>query len=178
MKKTRVVFAKEKIKKQILNRIVKEQTERLITYAKGEIMSIGASINSYGSAYHMDRTGNLLDSLCWAVYYGGKLKDFGYYRKDEAAGISRLHEWSKPQGQEVDGYLLAEQFITTYTPQTQNGWELFFAVLAPYWGYWEKGHVNVKNGSFQQFAVMTQFHDKVKQDLSPARVTFRTYIPA
>lgn len=178
MKRSRVLFAKEKIKKEILNRISKEQTERLITYAKGEITNIGVNINSYGSAHHMDRTGNLLDSLCWAVYHNGKLKDFGFYRKDEAVGISRLHEWSKTQGQEVDGYLLAEQFITSYTPQTKSGWELFFAVLAPYWGYWEKGHTNIKNGSFQQFAVMTQFYDKVKADLTPAKVTFNTYIPA
>ena len=60
---------------------------------------------------------------------------------------------------------------------------VFFAILAPYWGYWEKGF-NMKVGwegnrtaIFQQFAVMSQFYDIVKSNLKPARTRLKVYVP-
>jgi hypothetical protein len=173
---TRVIFAKKKVEKAILAPIIAEQTRRLIAYAERTIGVIGASINNYHGANHMDRTGTLLDSLCWGVYYGGKAKKVGYYRSSEAYENSHLHEWQTPKGEEIDGHLRAAKFINSYNPQS-HGWEVFFAVLAPYWGYWEKGHRNIRNGRFQHFAVMTQYYDVVKKDLSPAKVTFKNYVP-
>ena len=136
----------------------------------------------------MDRTGNLLDSLCWGVSYQGKLVDSGFYRPQSARTESHLHEWFSGDVKyliPVSGHSLAQKYIQKYGNNGTKGWRVFFAILAPYWGYWEKGF-NMKSGGgasgipgstkFVQFAVMTQFYDRIKEDLRPARTRFRTSV--
>lgn len=172
MKATKINFPKETIKKQMMAYVVREQTNRLIAYAESEIKSIGNDISVAQTRNNLDRTGNLLDSLCFAVYYNGKLQKHGYYRSRVAVEDSALHEWSRPTGESVDGHLLAQNFIAQYRPK-ENGWEVFFAVLAPYWGYWEKGFVITHTGTHFEWAVMTSHLDTVKQDLAPSDVRLR-----
>lgn len=196
--KTRIVGWNPKaLLKEMTDNAIALQTERLVEYAKGHILLLGETISAYNSANSMDRTGNLLDSLCWGVTYNGKYVDNGFYRNQTATMSSGMHEWWKG-GQvtkwkkgnavgwesvgaehlpEVWGHDMAEKFLERQEKEGQSGWRVFFAILAPYWGYWEKGF-NMKgsggwNGRFLQFAVMTQFHDQVKQSLKPAKVTFR-----
>ena len=156
---------------------IKIQTERLAEYATNETKRIGDDISVAPVRNNLDRTGNLLDSLCWGVCHNGNVQKYGYYRPEEALEDSNLHEYSRPMGDSVNGHFLASQFIATYKPQTSDGWEMFIAVLAPYWGYWEKGFEHKPSGQFFQWQVMTNHYDDVSRDLTPAKVTFDTYIP-
>lgn len=171
------------IDKELSDFWVKEQNRLLIEYAKQEVIKIGDTIRSYHSRNNMDRTGNLLNSLCWGVSYNGKLVEGGFYREQGANGTSFLHEWFS--GDEkylypVDGHNLAASYIQKYGNNGAKGWRTFFAILAPYWGYWEKGftmqHHFGGGSTFHQFAVMTQYYDEVKKDLKPARTRFRTVV--
>lgn len=177
MKQTKVIFPKAAISKAMIAAVVKEQTKRLIDYAIAEIKQIGNDISVAPTRNNLDRTGNMLDSLCWGVCYGGKMKKFGYYRDELASADSHLHEYSNPMGESVNGRWFASQFIATYAPKTESGWEIFFAVLAPYWGYWEKGFTHKKSGRYFQWSVMTRHFDVVTNDLKPATVTFNVYRP-
>lgn len=158
---------------------ITEQNNRLVKYAKSKILLIGDKIMTYHSRNHMDRTGNLLDSLCWGLSYRGKLVDAGFYRNQRASELSYLHEWFHEPTEPVGGHVLAKNFIKQMGNLQYNGWRLFFAILAPYWGYWENGF-NFKGGGsekFLKFAVMTEFHDVVEADLKPAKVSFKSVIP-
>ncbi len=177
-RKSLVIFPSKQIEKQIFKQIAKEQTERLIAYAQQEIKRIGNDISVYPNANMLDRTGNLLDSLCWIVCYDGKVNRFGYYRATTAFEESHLHEYSNPMGEAVNGRVMAQRFIASYSPPSNKGWNIAFAVLAPYWGYWEKGFTHPASGEFFQWQVMTHHYDIVKSDLAPTRVTLHTYIPA
>lgn len=180
-----VGFNAESIKKQMMETVVREQNERLIDYAENNIRLIGDAIMMYHSRNHMDRTGNLLDSLCYGVSYNGELVKGGFYREPQARGASWLHEWLPGDVKymiEVRGHELAQTYLEKYGNNGGKGWKVFFAILAPYWGYWEKGFTMKSGGGasgiprstrFLQFAVMAQFHDKAKADLKPARVRFR-----
>lgn len=180
-----------KLRATILKNIVGEQNALLIAYAKDEISKIGAQIQTYHSRHQMDRTGNLLDSLCWGVSYDGKLVEGGFYREASARGTSYLHEWFSGDVKyliPVNGHQLAEEYIQRYGNNGAKGWKVFFAILAPYWGYWEKGFTmshgfssnggksSFRGGTFMQFAVMAQFYDQVKADLKPMRTRFRVSI--
>lgn len=73
--KTKIIgFSPARIKKEAEEYLVSVQTEKLIEYAKEEIVKLGDKIQTYNSRNHMDRTGNLLNSLCWGVAYKGELK--------------------------------------------------------------------------------------------------------
>lgn len=176
-RKSKVVFDSNALVKKMFARLEREQTARLVEYAKAEIIRIGNDISVAPTSNNLDRTGNLLDSLCWAVYFDGKLSKFGYYRKATAIEDSHLHEYSKPMGESVNGHVLAQNFISAYVPQ-QSGWELFFAILAPYWGYWEEGFTHILNGRFYNWQVMAEHYDSVKNDLKPCNVRFNTYRPS
>jgi len=154
------------------------QTQKLITYAEQEIERIGDSMAVCPTTNQLDRTGNLLDSVCWLLCYEGRLQKFGYYRPATAIEDSHLHEYSKPMGMSVNGHHMAQQFIATYKATSTKGWELVFAVVAPYWGYWEKGFTHRRSGHRFQWQVMTQQYDQVRSDLTPSRVSFHNYIPA
>lgn len=188
--------------KDLMKVYIQEQNNRLIQYAKETIVEIGNTIKTYQSKHNMDRTGNLLNSLCWGVSYKGKLLDSGFYREETLrdkgiAGTSEsyLHEWShvsfidKYDGswaedinadEPVNGRQLAEDYILKSGGGGSRGWKVFFAILAPYWGYWEEGFTLIHGFSrnsartfygatHKRFAVMAQFYDKVRKDLKPAK---------
>ena len=183
MKKTRVKFDTKKFRKLLTKNLVEEQTNRLIAYAKEKIQEIGRTINSYNNANHMDRTGNLLNSLCWGVAYDNELKANGFYRNANSLELSYLHErYEEHVAYPVDGHALAEQYTRMYGRLGSGGgtWRVWFAVLAPYWGYWEEGFIMRgahSSAKFMQFAVMSQFYDRICNDLKPARVTYKTKSP-
>ena len=192
MKQGKIIgFNAAKMAEQMMANAVAEQNRRLVEYAKEEIKRIGDTIQTYSSRNHMDRSGHLLNSLCWGVAYNGKLVDSGFYRgetlkshttwNEKDTTNSYLHEWlPEYEAFQVQGRQLAEQYIQRYgTAGSQGGyWRVFFAILAPYWGYWESGFNMVhgkgknKRTSFRQFAVMAQVYDKVSKDLKPAKTKF------
>lgn len=174
---TRVKFESKKWKAALMDELSKEQTNRFINYAEDKIGEIGNQIELYSSENNMDRTGNLLDSLCYGVYYKGILKKIGYYRNASSIEDSHLHEYSRPMGRSVNGRFEASNFISNYRA-SDNCWELFFAIAAPYWGYWEKGFYHSPSGRNMSWSVMTYQFDLIKQDLTPSNVTFSIYRPA
>lgn len=195
MHKSRVTnWNANKMKEQLFAILSAEQNKRLIDYAKGKIVEIGQAIEQYHSAHHMDRTGNLLNSLCWGVSYNGSLIEGGFYRDAvlhnngiDGSSTSYLHEWfvgDEKYLEPVNGRQLAEGYLQTYGNNGAKGWRVFFAILAPYWGYWEKGFtMNSKFGAgksgvsgFYQFAVLTHFYDSIKRDLKPARTRLRVSV--
>ena len=202
MIKSKVIgFNAKSMAAAMMKNVVAEQNRRLVEYAKEKILAIGNQIQTYHSRKHMDRTGNLLDSLLWGVSYEGKLVEGGFYRDAQARGESYLHKWFSGDVKyliPVNGRQLAQTYMQKYGNNGAKGWRVFFAILAPYWGYWEKGFTLVHGGSvsssgrkngklikgykgvrgatFMKFAVMTQFYDEVKQDLKPARVRFRVSV--
>ena len=186
MKKSTVKFSASALKKQLMTNSVELFTNTLISYARDIIDQIGKAISSYHSANHMDRTGNLLNSLCWCVSYRGEIKGYGFYREANSLRYSHLHEWSKDAdwgiAEPVWGHALAKDYIDQYGKIFTEGWRIFFAVLAPYWGYWEDGFTMRtgyhKNTSiFKKFSVMTWFYDTITRDLKPTRTTFKVHVP-
>jgi len=183
MKQGRLIgFNAKALSEQITAKVVAEQTRRLIEYAENKIKEIGDKINSYNSRNHMDKTGNLLNSLCWGVAYSGELKASGFYRNRTSSEISYLHEWSTYHPAfPVDGHAFAAEFIERYGAISWKGrWRVFFAILAPYWGFWEEGFTLIhgkggmfRGATFRQFAVMTETYDQVSKELKPAKVSFR-----
>lgn len=169
--KTRVKFETGKFKRELFKNLVEDQTTRLVKYAMEEIKNIGNQIQTYNSRNHMDDTGNLLDSLCWGVSYNGKLVDYGFYRDKQASRESWLHAFSE-RAVAVNGRDLAEEYIQKYGAAYTNGWKIFWGVLAPYWGYWEKGFkMKVRGKQVKDeklyFPVMTQRYDAIKKVLTP-----------
>lgn len=181
----------EYLRKSLTDYWVEEQTNTLIEYAKNTIIEIGDMIQTYHSKNNMYRSGHLLRSLCCGVSFDGKLVYSGFYGdislkshttwNEKNTTNSYLHEWiPEYEAFPVDGRQMAEDYITRYGHLGSGGrnWRVFFAVLAPYWGYWEEGFNMVhgkgrnKTSSFHQFAVMSQFYDKVGKDLKPAKVKF------
>lgn len=198
MRKSSVKFNAKALANLLMKDIVQEQNALLIDYAKNKIVEIGDMIKTYHSKNHMDRTGHLLNSLLWGVSYQGKLVDGGFYRQASAKGESYLHEWMSGDTKyliPVDGRALAQQYLQSYGNNGARGWRVFFAILAPYWGYWERGFKMKSGGGIvykgtsrerkmpqiigktYRFAVMTEFYDQVKADLKPARVRFRVSVP-
>lgn len=184
----------KQLKKELLMYSVEKQTENLIDYAEHEIRRVGDLMSSYNGANHMDRTGNLLNSLCWGVSYDGVLKASGFYREPvinarvdkwgqkRGKGMggsteSYLHEYFDPADQElVNGRQLAEEFLKSYSGKSKK-WTVFFAVLAPYWGYWEGGFRHIKTNRRMQFQVMSHIFDEVRRDLRPATTNITVYRP-
>lgn len=189
MIKSKVIgFNAKSMAAAMMKNVVAEQNRRLVEYAKEKILAIGNQIQTYHSRNHMDRTGHLLDSLLWGVSYEGKLVEGGFYRDAQARGESYLHEWFSGDVKyliPVNGRQLAQTYMQKYGNNGAKGWRVFFAILAPYWGYWEKGFTMKSGGGdsgiprstrFMQFSVMTQFYDEIKKDLKPARVRFRVSV--
>lgn len=177
MKSSRVTINTAAISKRLFNSLVEEQTRRLIKYAEDELKLIGDEIKMYGGGNNMQRTYNLLDSLCWGVSYNGELKGYGFYEEQRATKLSYLHEWSGDYHEyPVGGHVLADNFIKQMGNLKRNGWSVFFAVLAPYWGYWEKGFkiYNKARTEYKtlQWNVMFQYYDKIRGDLKPSKVKY------
>lgn len=183
-------FDAKKLHAEMLGAAVEMQNQLLIDYAMKTINQIAEKIQSYPKGNNMDDEGNLLDSLCWGVSYNGKLVGSGFYRPQQASNPSYLHDKSRVDlkdktykskdvwvenvnaGEPVFGHQLAETYINKFGKRSKEGrWSVFFGILAPYWGYWEKGfHMKGRNGTtFMRFIVMSEFYDKIKTDLKPAR---------
>ena len=192
MKESKVIFDTKKLAAEMMKNLSAEQTNRLIEYAKQTILEIGDKIQTYHSRNHMYRSGHLLRSLCCGVSYDGKLVYSGFYGdialkshttwNEANTTNSYLHEWiPEYEAFQIDGRQMAQNYIQRYghMGSGKGSWRVFFAILAPYWGYWETGFNMVhgkgknKKSSFHQFAVMTEFYDKVGKDLKPAKVKFQ-----
>lgn len=183
----------KQLQKELTDYWVGVQTANLIDYAKTEIKKLGDKISSYNGAHGMDRTGNLLNSLCWGVTYDGKMIDNGFYREavthtytnrwgqergfgTQGGTSSYLHEYFPNDMEEVNGRQLAEEYLSEANGKA-NKWTLFFAVLAPYWGYWEGGFTHIKSGRRMQWQAMTYIFDDVRMDLKPAKTHLTVYRP-
>ena len=192
MKESKVIFDTRKLAAEMMKNLSAEQTNRLIEYAKQTILEIGDKIQTYHSRNHMYRSGHLLRSLCCGVSYDGKLVYSGFYGdialkshttwNEANTTNSYLHEWiPEYEAFQIDGRQMAQNYIQRYGSAGSGNktWRVFFAILAPYWGYWETGFNMVhglgknRKSSFHQFAVMTEFYDKVGKDLKPAKVKFQ-----
>ena len=192
MKESKVIFDTRKLAAEMMKNLSAEQTNRLIEYAKQTILEIGNKIQTYHSRNHMYRSGHLLRSLCCGVSYDGKLVYSGFYGdfalkshttwNEANTTNSYLHEWiPEYEAFQIDGRQMAQNYIQRYGSAGSGNktWRVFFAILAPYWGYWETGFNMVhglgknRKSSFHQFAVMTEFYDKVGKDLKPAKVKFQ-----
>lgn len=193
MGKSVVVFDSKALAKDIFNNLVPYQTNLLIEYAKVEIKKLGDRIASYNGANGLDRTGNLLNSLCWGVTYDGRLMDGGFYREEvhktrtnrwgqeRGLGVgggsdSFLHEFFKNDAEEVDGRKLASLYLLSKHGK-KNKWTMFFAILAPYWGYWEGGFRMITTNKRMQFQAMIYVFDDVRKDLKPAKTDITVYRP-
>lgn len=184
MKAGKIVgFNANEMKAQLMAAAVKEQHLRFIAYAKKKIVEIGDRIKTYNLANHLDRTGNLLNSLVWGVVYNGELIERGFYRNADSLNESYLHEWSGSDISSmfpVDGHERARKFSTEYAKSCGKGWKVFFAILAPYWGYWESGFkIKLDNhkSRFMRFQVMSQVYDEVGNELRPAKPSLTVNVP-
>ena len=214
MQKSKLIgFNPTQLAKSMMEAAVEEQNRRLVEYAEQRIIMLGETINSWNSRHQMNDEGNLLDSLCWGVCYDGKMVQSGFYRNPKATTPSYLHGWSKVEfadpkrfkkhavgesvkdwvemdaGEPVNGHQLTADYLAQAHKKCKSGeWLVFFAILAPYWGYWEKGFTQVHgagfmsgkgfgSASFQQFAVMSQFYDIVKSNLKPSKTRLHVYVP-
>lgn len=188
-----VVFDSKALAKDIFNNLVPYQTNLLIEYAMAEIKKLGDRIASYNGANGLDRTGNLLNSLCWGVTYDGALKASGFYReethkkrtnrKGDERGLGRqggndsfLHEFFGNDAELVEGRKLAKEYLQNVRGKA-NKWTVFFAILAPYWGYWESGFRMVTTNKRMQFQAMIYVFDDVRKDLKPAKTNITIYRP-
>lgn len=167
-------FDAKALEKQIYDSVKDSIDAYLVDYAKSKIISIGNHIKSRDTRNNFDRTGNLLNSLCWGVSYNGDVLESGFYRDPailrdkgiDGNSYAYMHElWGDYKyAYPVDGRAMAEAFLQHAQPRTK-GWRVFFAILAPYWGYWESGHKNVMSNKFEKFAVMIHVYDEVKREL-------------
>lgn len=179
----KVKFNAKALRRELYNRYVPMQTKLLVDYAKQKVVEIGDTFLTSDTINNLDRTGNLLDSLCWGVALDGKIKDSGFYRKQKAQEQSSLHKWFVGDVSSlfpVYGHGLAQKYIDNFSStHSEKGWIVFFAVLAPYWGYWEKGFTmrSASGDRHLRLAIMTQHYDEIKSDLKPAKVTLRIGVP-
>lgn len=183
MAKVKYKLNTKALEKDICNKIIPEQTRRLVAYAKAKIKEIGDTFLTADTVNNLDRTGNLLDSLCWGVSYDGKLKASGFYRNQKATEESFLHEWFIGDVSSlfpVYGRGLAQQYIDKFeSTHSAKGWQVFFAILAPYWGYWEEGFtMRGKGGSKHlKLAIVTQHYDVIRSELKPMKVSLKISVP-
>ena len=180
---------------------VEEYNKRLIEYAEKETQKLGNMILASPFANSLDRTGNLLNSLCWGVTYKGKMVGSGYFREAVTrpkglggSSSSYLHEFFPNDAELINGRQLASEFLQSYKGK-QGGWDVFFAILAPYWGYWETGFKMKSGGGtvykgfgsqersiprssrFMRFQVMIHAYDDVRWDLKPSSSNISVYVP-
>lgn len=171
---SKVSFNSHLYKQRVMKYVVEEQTARLIAYAKEELEKMVAT-KELG-----DDMKNLKDSIVWGVYYNGKRvpHGFGFFGTKEATEESYLHAYSN-NPQPVNGRALARQFIQEYTPSTHKGWEILWAVCAPYAAYWEGGHVNPpKSGRIRYAKVILQRYDHIRHALTAkTHTTFEIHRP-
>lgn len=159
MSKCKYKLNKNLLAKRMYNYVAAEQTDRLIAYAKREIVELVETHE------FLNDTMNLQDSYVWMVYFNGKKAKHGFYANKAAKRKSVLHEFTPEYSVEVDGRALARDFVNKYKPTTTKGWEIVFAACAPYGAYLEGGFT--LHGKRYQFNVMSQCYDDIRNTLSP-----------
>lgn len=192
MKESRLIWDKNYFHNVLLNKAIEMNNARLVEYAKEKLDKIGDRIQSFNSKNNLYRTGHLLQSLCWSVSYKGNVIGYGFYEKaplkkgrklwgEEATSDSHLHEFYGSQIYSmfpVNGRKFAEEYIQKAASKGTRGWKIVFGILAPYWGYWEKGFTLKRGGknstiprteTFLKFSVMAEVYDQVRKELKPAR---------
>ena len=161
MKHVQVKFNADLFKNQLLKKLVIEQTKRLESYAERELKEMAQSRQLQNA------TGTLLDSLVWGVFLDGQLRSYGFYGGKNASKNATLHALTPSASREIDGRTCAEQFIQSYSSSVKQGWEIVWAVTAPYAAYWEAGHYNVFSHRYRHAEVITQRYDHIKNTLEP-----------
>ena len=194
MKESRLIWDKNHFRNVLLNKAIEMNNARLVEYAKEKLDSIGDKIQTFNSTNNLYRTGHLLQSLCWSVSYKGNVIGYGFYGKAPLkrgrkmwgegrlrTSVSELHEFYGSQISSmfpVHGRKFAEEYIQKASSTGTRGWKVVFGILAPYWGYWEKGFTLKKGGknspiprteTFLKFSVMAEVYDQVRKELKPAR---------
>lgn len=192
MKESKLIWDKNYFHNVLLNKAIELNNARLVEYAKEKLDSIGDRIQTFDSKNNLYRTGHLLQSLCWSVSYKGNVVGYGFYEKaplkkgrklwgEEATSESHLHEfygYDISSMFPVHGRKFAEEYIRKASSTGTRGWKVVFGILAPYWGYWEKGFTLKRGGgkspiprtvSFLKFSVMAEVYDQVRKELKPAR---------
>ena len=114
-----------------------------------------------------------------AILEGGRSKWKSLYNADATkARLLQKSNWSYESAAEpVNGHQLAEEYLSKAGTKSKKGqWLVFFAILAPYWGYWEEGHYNIFMRRFVRFNVMTWYYDQLKRDLSPAKARIHVHV--
>lgn len=168
--KTRVKLKLGKFRKDLLDKLTKDQTARLIKYATDELNKMVES-----KEFH-NRTGHAQDSYVWLVCHNGRKTAHGYYGAKQAKGKSYLHEWSPDIRQKVEGRKAATAFVKSYKPTITKGWEIVWCAAAPYLGYHENGF-SIR-GKHYHFNVMSQRYDEIKRTLEPkCKVRFEVNPP-
>lgn len=107
----------------------------------------------------------------------GKWKEL--YNKDvKKARQLQESNWSYETGSEpVNGHALAQAYIDRAGKKCKAGhWMVFFAICAPFWGYWEEGHYNIFMRRFVRFNILTWHYDKIKGDLKPAKTDIKVHV--
>ena len=128
-KKARYTFAKKTFYNNIMKNVVREQTARLIAYAKEELYEMIVS-RTFKS-----RTFNLADSYVYAVYYDGKEQAHGYVGAKMANKQAVYTDKINPSKEIlVDGRKEATKFLTKFKSAlpTTNGWVVVWAACTPY----------------------------------------------
>lgn len=168
--KTKVLFAKKRVAKQMLDYVVRLQTKRLVEYAKNELteMVVRKDFES--------QTFNLIDSYVWAVFYHKKEQSHGFLSGKMAKEKSYLHAWSKTNRIPVDGrqeaYKLIEQIKAEIA--IEDGWTIVWGAVAPYAIYLDPAAGSTRTN---HFFVISQRYDSIKAELEPkCKVEFTTSI--
>ena len=128
-KKARYTFAKKTFYNNIMKNVVREQTARLIAYAKEELYEM------IMSKTFKNRTFNLADSYVYAVYYDGKEQAHGYVGAKMASEQAIYRDKRNPSKEIlVDGRKEATEFLTKFKSAlpTTNGWVVVWAACTPY----------------------------------------------
>lgn len=140
--------------------------------------------NLVGSGFYRAQVATMPSELhaysTLAVLEGGarrKWKDLYNADIQKARSLQESNFSYTTASEPVNGHALAQDFIDKFAKKSKEGqWTVFFAILAPYWGYWEQGHNNRLARRFLRFQVMTEFFDQVKQDLKPAKTRLKIHV--
>lgn len=157
--KTRIKLKLSNFRKDLLDKLTKDQTERLLAYAREELYEMILT-----KEFH-SRTFNLVDSYVWAVFYNKKKKGHGVVGAKLASKKSFLHEWSKTPIP-VDGRRAAMDFLKRFQANEaiENGWTIVWAACAPYAKYLDPAVGSTKTN---RFFVISQRYDHIKHTLEP-----------
>ena len=157
------------IAKRINDARVRQQTAKLCVYASEMIKKINAFREAGLATPSGDWTGNLGDSLCWIVYYNGKIEKSGYARKDP---IAQSPQSDSDVNGDIWGRKLADDFIRSHNPSATKGWEVVWAATVNYASKLEQGISDIHEGL--KLRIISQVFDQVVDDFKgKAKITIK-----